>query len=241
MSCEHEHTHSHGHGHGHDDSDHSHVAPIPTSAAQSLLGKIDLPHITALNAANPPDEISQIFRKPESKYVIKPIVKSDCDSQLILNIPFLNASIKLFSIILRTNGEDHCPKTIKLFKNDNLVDFDNVESKKATFELHHPHVGARYEDDDVPESLEEEDSFVEHFLPRHVFTGVQQLTVFVKDVYDEEGEGDEDGESHLLYIELRGEFTELSRDPVVTIYESAANPADHKNLMMEESMNYQMN
>lgn len=233
MSCEHEHTHGHGghdeHG-GHGENDgHSHVAPVPTSASQSLLSKVDIPHVRALNMANPPEEVQKLFKTQNDKYRLKPVVRSDCDAQLILHIPFVNSSVKLHSLILRTNGDKYCPKTIKLWKNDKAIDFDNCTLKRPTWTLKHPLVGVAY-NDDVPEILESDDSFVEHYLPRHLFTGVQHLTVFVEDIHD-----DSEDESHLHYVELRGEASELLKDPVITLYELAPNPADHKRLAFGNS------
>lgn len=232
MPCEDEH-HGHGHDHGgHDDHSshgHSHVAPIPTNESQSLLSKIDTIHLSALNLANPQSDLSKLFRPVDEKFKLKPAIRTDADSQLILHIPFINSLVKLYSVILRTNGDQYCPKTIKLFKNDTHIDFDNVDSKKAAFQLNHPHHGVMYNDEELPEELINSDEFVEHFLPRHTFTGVQHLTIFIEDAW-----GDED-ESVLHYIELRGEFSELNRDPVIALYESAANPADHVNLATAES------
>lgn len=241
MSCEDEHYHGHGdedgHGHGHNHG-HSHTAPMATNESQSLQSKIDTSQVTALNIANTPEEVGKLFKKSLEKYQLKPVIKSDCDAQMIINIPFLNGSVKLFSVILRTNGDKYCPKTIKLWKNDRSIDFDNVNDKKPTYSIGHPHVGVRYNDGDeeLPEVLEQDDEFIEHYVPRHIFTGVQQLTLFIEDIYDEE-----EDESHVHYIELRGEFTELTKDPVITIYELAANPADHKNMAAEESANYSLN
>lgn len=253
MSCEdqhlgnhhnhnHGHSHSHSHSHGHDDNDghdgheHTHIAPVPTNESQSLYTKIDTFHVTALNLANHQDDLKQLFKDAEHKYELKPVIKSDCDPQFIINIPFLNSSVKLYSIILRTNGDKYCPKTIKLWKNDKTIDFDNVETKQPHFKIEHPRVGVMYNDDDedvMPNTLENDSEFVEHFLPRSVFTGVQQLTIFIEDIWDEDEE-----ECHLHYVDLRGEFTELTKDPVITIYELAPNPADHKNLTATEATNF---
>ncbi|ODV68379.1 DUF1000-domain-containing protein [Hyphopichia burtonii NRRL Y-1933] len=234
MSCEDEHFQSHPHSHSHDGEEgHSHIAPTPTSESLSLHSKIDTDHVTALNLQNPPSELSKVFRIPSEKYRLKPVIKLDCDAQLIINIPFINSHVKLYSIILRTNGTKYCPKTIKLWKNDPSIDFDNVELKKPLFIISHPLVGVNYDDDDddeMPDSLESDSEFVEHYLPRHVFTGVQHLTVFLENIHD-----DEEDECHLHYIELRGESTELTKDPVISIYELAPNPADHKNIMAQES------
>lgn len=227
MSCENEHHHLHGDD-GHDD----HVAPNPTSRAQLLNSKVNLPHVTAFNLANPKDDLAKLFKLESNRYELKPVIKSDADEQLILHIPFLNGSVKLHSVILRTNGDLFCPKTIQMWKNNPAIDFDSVEQFKPNFVVSHPHVGVAYNDDEVPEILESDADFVEHHLPRHIFTGVQHLTLFFKDIF-----GDEE-ETHLHLIELRGEFTELTKDPVIAIYESAANPADHQKV---EAANFQMN
>lgn len=216
MSCEHEHH-------------HHHVAPVPTNPGQSLLSHIDIPHIRALNADNH-SSVGKIFRKPEEKYQLTPAVVSDCDSQLIIHIPFTSGTVKLHSIILRTNGDLHCPKKIKVWKNDDHIDFDNAGAKKPTHTIDHPRVGVLYNDaEDLPTEIVSDGDFVEHHVPRHVFSGVSLLTIFVETVFGEDDEDDEDEEPCIFhYIELRGEFTALSKDPVVTLYELAANPADHK-------------
>ena len=110
MSCEDEHYHGHSHNHNHNHDDNDHIAPIPTSSSQSLNSKIDTTKVTALNLANPSDELAKLFKDSNTKYQVKPVIKSDCDEQLIINIPFLNGSVKLYSIILRTNGDIYCPR-----------------------------------------------------------------------------------------------------------------------------------
>lgn len=58
MSCEDEH-HNHNHGHNHN---HNHVAPIPTTAGQSLNNKIDTSKVTALNMANSADDLAKFSK-----------------------------------------------------------------------------------------------------------------------------------------------------------------------------------
>lgn len=229
MSCENEHHHQHSHGdHGND-----HVIPEATSAAQLLNSRVNLTQVRALNLANRSEDLPKLFKDSSNRYTLKPVIKSDADEQLILHIPFVNGSVKLHSIILRTNGDLYCPRTIKVWKNNALIDFDNVNDSKCHFTLTHPQVGVAYnEDDEIPEVLESDADFVEHHVPRHIFSGVQTLTLFIENIY-----GDEE-ECHLHSIELRGEFTELNKDPVVTLYELAANPADHKKVELE--LNVQM-
>lgn len=227
MSCEHEHHHGGHGGHDHDD-DHSHVAPIPTNESQSLRQYIDVYKLTGLNIAQPNDKLQKVFKEQESKFQVSDYIESDADAQFILNIPF-TGNVKIYSIILRTGGEaSNCPKTIKIFKNKTNLDFDNVNDSKPTFKIEHPQVGHLGEDEaeDTDES-----SFVEHYLPRNLFQSTTQLSLFIENNWED----DEDELTKIYYIEIRGAFTSpLSKDPIITLYESAANPADHKNLLANE-------
>lgn len=205
--------------HHHHDHDHDHVPPIATNASQTLRNQIDFQRLTALNASQPNSELYKVFDKYEqTRYDVSAYVSLDLDEQLILNVPFLDSSVKLYLVILKTSGGELCPKTIKLFKNRRDLDFDHAEETKADFVLNHPQVG--YEGSESQDL--NEDNFVEHYLPRHVFSNLTHLTFFIQDLH-----GDSD-ECRLYYVELRGEHRKLSKDPVVTLYESAANPADHQ-------------
>lgn len=53
------------------------------------------------------------------------------------------------------------------------------------------------------------------------FRAVRSLTLFITGSFSEEEI------TRLYYIGLKGEFTELSEDPIITLYELNANPADH--------------
>ncbi|ANZ77914.1 BA75_04926T0 [Komagataella pastoris] len=196
MSCEHEH--------------HQHEAPpIETSSAQSLNNQIDFTKLTALNCTTPNSKLFEVFihEGAESKITLS----SDCDNQLILNIPFVS-SVKLYSLILKTSPDnDHCPKKISLFKNAD-IDFESTAAK-STHHFEQPLVG----------------EFVEHHLPRRLFTNVHKLTLFFEGNWSD----DEFENLEILGIELRGEWAPLTKDPVITLYEAAANPADHKSLAQE--------
>lgn len=217
MSCEEE-AHEHHHGHDHN---HEHGAPpIPTTESQSLYAHILTNDIAAFNVSNPSDQLKHVVKDHQHKYSTTPLFTSDADCQLILKIPF-EGSVKVYSVILRTSSvPDHCPRKVKFYTRE--LDFDSIEGARPTYEVEHPEVGI---DDSQPvgDELVEETSFVEHYLPRHQFAGVTVLTIFVENNW-----GDEDEPTHLYSVEVRGEFQGLRKNPVVTIYESAANPADHK-------------
>ncbi|KAG7918576.1 hypothetical protein KL927_002033 [Ogataea polymorpha] len=219
MSC---HRHSHG------------VPPIPTNESQSINSHVLTTQLVALNVANPSSDLEKLFKTQTNKYEVIPEIRSDADNQFILRIPF-QGSVKLYSIILRTARQpDHCPRNIKLYKNQDSLDFDSVADTKATHEIEQPQIGLEL-DGELPREIVADDTFVEHYLPRHHFSGVSSLTLFFQNNWSQ----NDDEVLKLYSIELRGEFTPLTKDPVVTIYESAANPADHKNLLANENHNYQ--
>lgn len=228
--------HDHGHGgddHGHDISDH--IQAIPTSGALNLINQIDLTNVKGLNCFQNNEDLGKVFEKSldsnnEQRFLTLPMISSDtADPQLILEIPFLNSSVKLYSIILRTGLNSHCGKIIKVFKNKyGKMDFDSAESSKPDFVLKHPNIGIQTNEQYETNT----ETFVEHHLPRHLFTNLTSITLFIESVYNEENGGaensDEDDEdSRIHYIELRGEYRKLTKDPLITMYESAANPADH--------------
>lgn len=223
--------------HEHRDSGHSHGPPIPTNASQSLYDKIETARVSALNLTAPNDQLCKLFKSAQNKYSVRPQFKSDADCQVILKIPF-TGQVKLYSIILRTNGNpENCPKSIKVFKNNENLDFDNVESSAPTLRLQHPCIG--YVEDVNSESGEDvvvdDLQFVEHFVPRQSFQGCSSITVFIESNW-----ADDEYEPVGLYsLELRGEWKPLTKDPVITLYESAANPADHKNLVQQEESQFQ--
>lgn len=75
-------------------------------------------------------------------------------------------------------------------------------------------------------SLDDE-GIAEYAVSRAAFSNIKSLTLYISENYGEET-------TKILYIGLRGEWTEMNKNPVITIYEAAANPKDHKNLVPGE-------
>lgn len=232
-NCEDEHfDNGHGHDHGHD-----HTAPIPTNPNQSLFTQIDTSKVRCLNAVarGVPmhTELFKVFLKDQDqRFNCSQYLESDADCQLVVHIPFVG-NCKLFSVILRTNDTDEglsSPKTIKLFKNYNKsIDFDTLGSSKADLTIQHPNnVGIT-----DTGANEDENTFVEHYLPRRVFQNCSSLTLFLEDNWS----GDEDDLCRLYYLEIRGEYTGQivphGGAPMTTVYESTPNPVDHHKLESE--------
>ncbi|GMG29123.1 unnamed protein product [Ambrosiozyma monospora] len=234
--CHDEHVHGHGDGHGGHGHSHQHeAAPIPTSTSQSLNSKINTANLEAFNLANPQTDLAELFKSHDKRYELIPVIKSDADNQLIIKIPFAGVTTKLYSVILRTSKlGDHCPKAVKFYKNQDNLDFDSIGSQKPTYVVEHPEIGVEDGEGDELTELVDDNTFAEHFLPRHLFSAVNTLTIFFENNWTD----DDDEVLHLYSIEIRGEFKELTKDPIITLYESAANPADHKNMLPEETKNF---
>lgn len=233
--CENEHHDHHGHG-------HNHTAPIPTNAEQSLYSFIDTAKIICLNATAPTasdrNELYRGFLKnQDSRFNSGSYLQSDADCQLVVHIPF-TANCRLFSLILRTNANDSSaelssPKSIKLFKNFNQsVDFDTLEASKEELKVEHPEDIGLKDTGDLENT--DENTFVEHYLPRRVFQNCSSVTLFIENNWS----GDEDDHCRLYYLEIRGEFSGQkvlnNGAPMLNVYESAPNPVDHEKLEAEQ-------
>lgn len=218
----------HNHNHGHD---HSHEPPLETSASQSLFPYIYHDHIHSLNESHP-DSARAVFRSWDKRLQVDPHLESDADEQLLIHVPF-TAVLRLHSLLIRSTSDDFAPKTIKLFKNRSDIDFGIASQLSAVEKVTHPHgVGASAEEPGQPSSGNnlDEEGIAEYALNRAHFSNTTSLTIFVEDNWGEET-------TKILYIGLRGQVTgKLSSAPVVTIYEAAANPADHKSLVPGDSV-----
>lgn len=96
--------------------------------------------------------------------------------------------MKLYSILIRTSSDSDAPRTIKLFKNREDIDFSIAEDLKAD------------------ESLEHNNStsdIMEYPLKRAIFSNVRSITLFILDNYG-------DDVTRISYIGLRGSWSQVS-------------------------------
>lgn len=116
--------------------------------------------------------------------------------------------VKLHSLLTYTAPTPSAPKTVKLFKNRNDLDFSSATDLKPTqiIEIPQPTTGA-----DVFELP----------LNRALWNTTTAITLFF-----EENWGEEDT-TKIGYIGFKGQFMALNREPVSVMYETAANPSDH--------------
>lgn len=78
------HDHSHG-GHGHDEHDHS--DDITPALQHSLYGHINFDEVTALNEAAIGSARAVVKKTWAERLDAEPEVVSDCDEQLLVNVP----------------------------------------------------------------------------------------------------------------------------------------------------------
>ncbi|KDQ13483.1 hypothetical protein BOTBODRAFT_33501 [Botryobasidium botryosum FD-172 SS1] len=209
MSCRDEHDHdrhgeghSHGHGHGDGDHDHDHDHGISDVQPNSLFSKIDLPNVSVLNSDHPAQNAIKPWssRLDENTYI-----ESDADDQLIIRIPF-TGSVKIRSILIKSGPEAHTPSKISAFVNLDILDFDDAESKQPAQEF------------DIVQSRE-----VGEYAVNSKFSRAQTLTLFIPSAQGADT-------ARIYFIGILGEFTQLTEQPLISIYEANANPADHEKI-----------
>jgi len=133
-------------------------------------------------------------------------VESDADDQLILRIPF-TGSVKLRSLLIRSGPGEQTPSKVCLYPNDDHLDFDDTASKKPTQEF------------EVIQSNE----IGEYTVKPAKFSNVRSITLFFPSSQGAD-------ETRLNYLGFVGEWTELNRQPVITVFEANANLADHEKI-----------
>lgn len=98
--------------------------------------------------------------------------------------------------------------SLKVFLNRDDLDFSAASSLQATQTL----------------ELAQSNDVQEIPVKRALFNTVRSLCLFFEDNWSQ-GEVEE---TRLSYIGFKGEWMNLSREPVSFLYEAAANPQDHK-------------
>ncbi|KAG2202257.1 hypothetical protein INT46_009983 [Mucor plumbeus] len=191
--------------HCHDEHcEHDHD-DLPESGEQFLLySKIDIDNVRCLNESEP-DSGKSVIRPWNERQQDSKFVESDADEQLIFYIPF-TGSVKLRSICLRTDPTDSAPSNMKVFINRDDVDFDAADSYTPTQEF---------------ELVEGTNEVVEYGTKITKFSSVRSITLFFPENFGSDT-------SIVRFIGFKGEWTEVKRDPIITVYEANANPADHK-------------
>ncbi|KCV69287.1 hypothetical protein H696_03721 [Fonticula alba] len=197
------HGHSHGHGAGGCGDGHDHDDTWERGAEYSLFRHIDQPRTHAYNCRNFEKDLP-IFKPWEDRLTEDPFIISDADDQMLVYIPFLGGvTLKGFSLVGGDDGQ--CPSKVKLFINRSDIDFQMAEELPPAQEFH---------------ILNKPGQVIEYQTRISKFQNVESLTMFFAASHGAP-------ETSLSYIGLKGDFRPLNRRTIITMYEAAANPADH--------------
>ncbi|KAI5290345.1 hypothetical protein KEM52_000499 [Ascosphaera acerosa] len=231
--CHDEHAHGHGHGHG-DGHSHDHSDDVAPALQHNLYQYIDFARIVALNEQRNNSGRGIVKKTWDQRFNAKPMLKSDVDEQLLISIPWVDSPnlplthdtaqllthppsftghVKLHSVLLYAPPGPSAPRTLKLFRNMEDLDFASAETAKPTQQF------------DLAPVPEGEPQLLELPVKRTLFGGTTALTLFFED--NQSGRGGDEEVTKVGYLGFRGDFTAIGRAPVSVMYEAAANPKDH--------------
>ncbi|KAI5301389.1 hypothetical protein KEM56_001782 [Ascosphaera pollenicola] len=209
-----------GHGHGHDHHSHDHSDDVTPALQSNLHRHIDFGRIVTLNESVADSGQAIVKKTWEHRFDDEPSLESDVDEQVIMSIPF-TGQVKLHSLLIYAEPGPTAPKSIKLFRNREDIDFSIASELQATQEI------------EVPPIPTGSPQVLELPLKRAHFNSTTSVTLFFQ---DNQSGGDSDV-TCIHYIGFKGDFTPLNREPVTVMYESAANPKDHKIIQGLEKTN----
>lgn len=116
----------------------------------------------------------------------------------------------MHSLLIYTAPTSSAPKTLKLFKNRDDLDFTTASDLAPTQTL------------EIPQPVPGSDVF-EMPLNRAHWNATTSITLF----FEENWSGGEDDVTKVGYVGFKGQFMALNREPINFLYEAAANPGDH--------------
>lgn len=196
--------HGHGHSHGGCEADHDHAPDADRGTVYSLYLKIDTERVQCLNEAEE-GSARYVFKPWDQRLDKEKFVESDCDEELLFNIPF-TGSVKLKGIIVIGGEEDTHPNKMRVYKNRPNMTFDDTGSTPdQEFELHPDPNGA-----------------LEYATKVTRFNQCESVSLHFPSNFGGET-------TKVYYIGLKGDFAEAHRHEVtICTYESAPQAADHK-------------
>ncbi|KAI0059204.1 DUF1000-domain-containing protein [Artomyces pyxidatus] len=201
-------SHSHDHSHEHHDHEHDHEhSPEDTGLQGSLFSYIDRSNVVAFNSTG---EGSQIIKPWNNRMDENVYIESDADDQLIIRIPF-TGTVKLRSLLLKTGPGDQTPAKVALFSNVDDLDFSDAAEREPSQEF----------------TVAQGREIGEYAVKSAKFPNVSSITLFFP-----ESQGAET--TRIYYIGFTGQWSERKQDPVITVYEAQANPADHLKIVGTE-------
>ncbi|KAI0762041.1 PITH domain-containing protein [Irpex lacteus] len=122
---------------------------------------------------------------------------------MIIRIPF-TGSVKLRALLLKAGPGDQTPAKVALYNNADDLDFSEIADRKPTQEF------------EVPQGRE----VGEYHVMSAKFPAATSITLFFP-----ASQGADT--TRVYYVGFLGHWSERKSEPVIAVYESRANPADH--------------
>ncbi|KAI0782267.1 DUF1000-domain-containing protein [Abortiporus biennis] len=195
---------SHNHNHEGCSDGHNHDIPESEGFRDNLFSKIDRQNVVALNVENRPG--SDVIKPWSDRLDEQVYIESDADDQIIIRIPF-TGSVKLRALLLKAGPTDQTPAKVAIYGNLENTDFSDIVDIKPTQEFNVA------EGRDVGEY---------HVMPAK-FPNVTSVTLFFP-----ASQGAET--TRIYYIGFLGQWSERKSEPLIAVYESKPNLADHPKL-----------
>lgn len=211
MSHNHDHSHCHDEHHDHGDGhEHDHTDDITPALQNILHEQIDFSKLVTLNEDESNSGRAICQKTWVQRLEPEPELKSSADEQLLMVVPF-TGQVRLHAILIRTSNSQSSPKTLKVFLNQDSMDFETASEKEPTQTLE---ISQTNDVQEIP-------------VKRAYFNTTRSLALFFEDNWSH---GEED-ETIITYLAFKGDFMKLNKEPVSVLYEAAANPSDHKNIV----------
>uniref|UniRef100_A0A1I7TBD1 PITH domain-containing protein n=1 Tax=Caenorhabditis tropicalis TaxID=1561998 RepID=A0A1I7TBD1_9PELO len=194
------------HGHSHNcASEHIPEVPGDDVYRYDLVSYIDLEKVTTLNESVD-GAGKKVFKVMENRDDRTEFVESDCDHELLFNIPF-TGHVRLAGISIIGDEDGSHPAKLRLFKDREGMSFDDC----------------RIEADQEIDLKQDPRGVVDYPLKASKFANLHHLSILVDANFG-------DAETRVFYIGLRGEFQHEFRQRVaIATYEARAQLKDHKN------------
>eukprot|EP01126_Amoeba_proteus_P065001 TRINITY_DN9167_c0_g1_i8.p1 TRINITY_DN9167_c0_g1~~TRINITY_DN9167_c0_g1_i8.p1 ORF type:complete len:150 (+),score=31.33 TRINITY_DN9167_c0_g1_i8:61-450(+) len=125
----------HGHNHGHHDHHGQCCKDDSLGELYSLWRHIDLTNVHCLNEAVP-GSVKKIFKTWDKRLDRKDYVESDCDEELLINIPFTGI-VKLKSLCMIGGGDGSSPAKLKLCVSGSIGDNCEQLCQQGKLRLRH--------------------------------------------------------------------------------------------------------
>jgi len=183
--------------------DHDHHGQSDVGPQDNLYTHIDRSNVVALNALGGGPAVIKPWHERLDEQVS---LESDADDQMILRVPF-TGSVKLRALLLKTGPLEQTPVKVMLFANEDNLDFEDVTDKRATQEF----------------NIAQAREVGEYAVMAAKFSNLSSITLFFP-----ASQGADT--TQIYYVGFLGHWIERKNNPIITVYETQANLADHEKI-----------